>query len=155
MYICPITKCFWNTLISLCSSKTVDEKEILHTVSNTSIYCSSDKVGTVSNINTLQLVWGHDMLLIWVYLDIPLCQVITWNSSANHRSGQKGDPVPGGITGHPVTEGHKYRHLVLQVGVLIQGWWPCSVKKLLLQNPKLWKPDGLLHDEIDKSGRLF
>jgi predicted transport protein len=29
------------------SSKTVDKKEILRTVSNTGIYCSSDKVGTV------------------------------------------------------------------------------------------------------------
>jgi hypothetical protein len=29
------------------SSKTVDKKEILRTVSNTGIYCSSDRVGTV------------------------------------------------------------------------------------------------------------
>jgi hypothetical protein len=29
------------------SSKTVEKKEILRTVSNTGIYCSSDKVGTV------------------------------------------------------------------------------------------------------------
>jgi hypothetical protein len=29
------------------NSKTVDEKEILRTVSNASIYCSSDKVATV------------------------------------------------------------------------------------------------------------
>jgi hypothetical protein len=29
------------------SSKTVDKKEILRTVSNTGSYCSSDKVGTV------------------------------------------------------------------------------------------------------------
>jgi hypothetical protein len=28
-------------------SKTVDKKEILRTVSDTAIYCSSDKVGTV------------------------------------------------------------------------------------------------------------
>jgi hypothetical protein len=33
--------------ISLYSSKIVDKKEILHTVSNTGIYCSRDKVGTV------------------------------------------------------------------------------------------------------------
>jgi predicted transport protein len=33
--------------ISLNSSKTVDRKKILRTVSNTGIYCSSDKVGTV------------------------------------------------------------------------------------------------------------
>jgi hypothetical protein len=40
--------CFlWITLISLYSSKSVDKKQILLTVSNTAIYCSSDKVGTV------------------------------------------------------------------------------------------------------------
>jgi hypothetical protein len=33
--------------ISLYSSKIVEKKEILRTVSNTGIYCSSDKVGTV------------------------------------------------------------------------------------------------------------
>jgi hypothetical protein len=33
--------------ISLYSSKIVDKKDILRTVSNTGIYCSSDKVGTV------------------------------------------------------------------------------------------------------------
>jgi predicted transport protein len=33
--------------ISLYSSKTVDKKEILRAVSNTGIYCSSDKVVTV------------------------------------------------------------------------------------------------------------
>jgi hypothetical protein len=33
--------------ISLYSSKIVDKKEILSTVSNTDIYCSSGKVGTV------------------------------------------------------------------------------------------------------------
>jgi hypothetical protein len=32
---------------SLYSSKIVDKKEILRTVSNTGIYCSSDEVGTV------------------------------------------------------------------------------------------------------------
>jgi len=32
--------------ISLYSGKNVDKKEILRTVSNTGIYCSSDKVGT-------------------------------------------------------------------------------------------------------------
>jgi hypothetical protein len=36
-----------NRAISLHSSKIVDKKEILHTVSNTGIYFSSDKVGTV------------------------------------------------------------------------------------------------------------
>jgi len=33
--------------ISLYSCKIVDKKQILHTVSNTGIYCSSDKGGTV------------------------------------------------------------------------------------------------------------
>jgi hypothetical protein len=45
--MCPILKGFRDRAISLYSSETVDEKEILRTVSNTSIYCSSDEVGTV------------------------------------------------------------------------------------------------------------
>jgi hypothetical protein len=47
MYMCPIPKGFRDRAISLYSSKIVDKKEILRTVSNTGIYCSSDKVGTV------------------------------------------------------------------------------------------------------------
>jgi hypothetical protein len=40
MYMCPVPYGFRNRAISLCSSKIT---EILCTVSNTSIYCSSDK----------------------------------------------------------------------------------------------------------------
>jgi hypothetical protein len=47
MFMCPIPNGFRVTAISLYSSKIVDKKEILHAVSNTGIYCSSDKVGTV------------------------------------------------------------------------------------------------------------
>jgi hypothetical protein len=47
MYMCLIPNGFRNGAISLCSSKIVDKKEILHTVPNTGIYCFSDKVGTV------------------------------------------------------------------------------------------------------------
>jgi hypothetical protein len=47
MYMFPIPNGFSNTPISLYSSTSVDKKEILRTVSNTGIYCSSDKVGTV------------------------------------------------------------------------------------------------------------
>jgi hypothetical protein len=47
MYACPIPKVFRDTATSLYSSKIVEKKEILHTVYNTGIYCSSDKVGTV------------------------------------------------------------------------------------------------------------
>jgi hypothetical protein len=46
-YKCPILNGFQYRDISLYSSKIVDKKEILSTVSNTDIYCSSDKVGTV------------------------------------------------------------------------------------------------------------
>jgi hypothetical protein len=38
MYMCPIPNSFRDTAISLHSSKIVDKKEILHNVSNTSIY---------------------------------------------------------------------------------------------------------------------
>jgi hypothetical protein len=47
MYMCPVPNGFRERAISLYSSKTVDKKEILRTVSNTGIYCSSDQVGTV------------------------------------------------------------------------------------------------------------
>jgi hypothetical protein len=46
MYMCPIPNGFRDRAISLCSPKIVD-KVILRTVSNTRIYCSSDKVGRV------------------------------------------------------------------------------------------------------------
>jgi hypothetical protein len=45
MYIRPIPNGFQDRAISLYSYKIDDKKEILRTVSNTSIYCSSDKVG--------------------------------------------------------------------------------------------------------------
>jgi hypothetical protein len=47
MYVYPIPNGFCDRAVSLYSSKTVDKKEVLHTVSNTGIYCSSDKVGTI------------------------------------------------------------------------------------------------------------
>jgi hypothetical protein len=47
MYTCPILNGFRDRAISLYSPKIVDKNEILRTVSNTGIYCSSDKVGTV------------------------------------------------------------------------------------------------------------
>jgi hypothetical protein len=43
----PIPNCFRDGVISLYSSKIVDKKEILHTLSNNRIYCSSERVGTV------------------------------------------------------------------------------------------------------------
>jgi hypothetical protein len=46
-YMCPIPNGFRDNVISLYSSNFVDKKQILRTVSNTGIYCSSDKVGTV------------------------------------------------------------------------------------------------------------
>jgi hypothetical protein len=45
--MCPVPNGFRDRAISLYSPKTVDKKEILRTVSNIGIYCSSDKVGTV------------------------------------------------------------------------------------------------------------
>jgi hypothetical protein len=47
MYMCPITNGFRDRAISLYSSEIIDKKDILRTVSNIGIYCSSDKVGTV------------------------------------------------------------------------------------------------------------
>jgi hypothetical protein len=64
MYMCPIPNSFRDRAISLYNSKIVYKKDILRTVSNTGIYCSSDKVGSIYlvyyiiknstvNINTL------------------------------------------------------------------------------------------------------
>jgi hypothetical protein len=47
VYMCPIPNGFQDRDILLYSSKIVKKKEILRTVSNTGVYCSSDKVGTV------------------------------------------------------------------------------------------------------------
>jgi hypothetical protein len=45
--MCPIPNGFRDRAISLYSFIIVDKKGLLRTVSNTGIYCSSDKVGTV------------------------------------------------------------------------------------------------------------
>jgi hypothetical protein len=48
MYVhCPIPSGFGDGAVSLHSCRIVEKKEILSTVSNIGIYCSSDKVGTV------------------------------------------------------------------------------------------------------------
>jgi hypothetical protein len=47
MYMYLVPNGFRDRAISPYSSKMVDKKEILRTVFNTDIYCSSDKVGTV------------------------------------------------------------------------------------------------------------
>jgi hypothetical protein len=67
----------FSSLLFIFNSKIVDKKEILHTVSNTGIYCSRDKVGTVYlgqcifenstvNINALcnSCRGGHGVLLV-------------------------------------------------------------------------------------------
>jgi hypothetical protein len=46
----PIPNGFRDKAISLYSSKIVDKKKILRTVSNTGVYCSSDKVGMLCRI---------------------------------------------------------------------------------------------------------
>jgi hypothetical protein len=47
MCMCLISNGFRDRAISLYSTKIVDKTEILRTVSNTAIYCSSENVGTV------------------------------------------------------------------------------------------------------------
>jgi hypothetical protein len=54
-YVCPIPNGFRDRAISLYSSRIVEKKEILRTVSNTGIYCSIDKVGTVYLLSSLWL----------------------------------------------------------------------------------------------------
>jgi hypothetical protein len=58
-------------------------------------------------------------------------------SPASRRRRRKRNPVPGGILGHPVTGGHKYRDLVLQIGGLDAGLTDLALlKKLQLRTPK-------------------
>jgi hypothetical protein len=59
MYIYANPNGFKGRAISLYSSKIIDKKEILRTVSNTGIYCSSDKVGIVYLSMALQPFVGH------------------------------------------------------------------------------------------------
>jgi hypothetical protein len=55
--------------------------------------------------------------------------------------------------GHPVTAGHKYRDLVLQVGELAGRLRNLpSYKEILLRNPKKRKPDGTNLAESSKKG---
>jgi hypothetical protein len=53
MYVFPIPNGFRDRAISLYSPKIVDKKAILRTVSNTGIYCSSDKVRTLYLVHYL------------------------------------------------------------------------------------------------------
>jgi hypothetical protein len=63
------------------------------------------------------------------------------------RRRRKGNPVPGGITGPPC----HWDSLVLQVGGWTPGWWSCSVKELLLRNPKKWKPVAIWQNLLRKA----
>jgi hypothetical protein len=56
MYTCLVPKVFLDRTISLYSSKSVNKKEILRTVCNTGIYCTSEKVGTVTQYNTFSKI---------------------------------------------------------------------------------------------------
>jgi hypothetical protein len=58
MDMCSIPNGFRDRAIPLYSSKLLDKKKILRTVSNNVIYCSSDKVGTVLYFSILL----HDIL---------------------------------------------------------------------------------------------
>jgi len=86
MYLIPNGFRVTSRGIWIYNRKIVDKKEILFVriVSNTGIYCSTDRVGRVYNkcskiqpstsICTLQLVWRHGVLFVWVRLDVPLCK---------------------------------------------------------------------------------
>jgi hypothetical protein len=76
MYMCPIPNGFRDRAISLYSSKTVDKKEILHTVSNTGIYCSSEKVGTFPKIPPSTSVHLSTRVRTWYsYVALLACTV--------------------------------------------------------------------------------
>jgi hypothetical protein len=85
---------------------------------------------------------------------VPVCRRIGITSSSPTSRGRrkKGYPVPEGKTGPPCheREGGKYRDIALWVGGWKQGWRPCSVTILLLQNPKRRKPEGLIPEISDR-----
>jgi hypothetical protein len=56
MYMCHIPSGFGVGVISLYSSKIVDKKKTLRTVSNTGTYCSCDNVCTVTEYNILSKI---------------------------------------------------------------------------------------------------
>jgi hypothetical protein len=62
MFMCTIPKIFRDTIISLYISKIVHKKEILRTVSDTGIYCSNEKVGTV------YIVYVGVLISLWLFL---------------------------------------------------------------------------------------
>jgi hypothetical protein len=79
--MCPTPNRFQNSAISLYSSKIIEKKEILLTVCNTGVYCSSEKVGTVYifenstvNINALSIIskglWRWYISTNIMFLDI-------------------------------------------------------------------------------------
>jgi hypothetical protein len=55
MYMCPLPNDFRDRAISLHSSRIVNKKEILRTVSNTGIYSSSDKIGKIFENSTVNV----------------------------------------------------------------------------------------------------
>jgi len=75
MYMCPIPSGFGERAISLQSCKIVD-KEILHIVSNISIYCSSDKFGRVYLVqyifenSTVQLTALCKSCTVWGFVHL-------------------------------------------------------------------------------------
>jgi hypothetical protein len=84
----PIPNGFPDRAILLYSSKIVDKKEILRTVSNTGFYCSSDKVDTVylikyifenSTVN-INALWNscEDMASKKLYSEIAPLTVAAW-----------------------------------------------------------------------------
>jgi hypothetical protein len=52
------------------------------------------------------------------------------------ESDEKGAWCLGVQLGHPVTGGHKYRDLFLQVWGLMQGCRPCSIKNITVSTPQ-------------------
>jgi hypothetical protein len=81
-YMCPIPNGFRGRVCSLYISKIVDKKEILHTVSNTSLYCSSDKVGTVYQYTTFSKITPSTSVHFATSCEDMACySSVQWNSA--------------------------------------------------------------------------
>jgi hypothetical protein len=79
--MCPIPNGFWDGAVSLYSSKIVDKKEILRTVSNTGIYCS----GTFPKIPPTTSMQFVTPVRTWRVARLYSAQysAVHWNSSVS------------------------------------------------------------------------
>jgi hypothetical protein len=142
MYICSIPNNFRVRAISLYSSKTVDEKEILRTVSNTGIYCSSEIVGT---IYLVQYIFENSTVSISALCNS--CEVMAYCSSERILTFlYAGDSIHSSISETVRNRTHVHIHILLRMTTSSRSAVGFT------QPPIQWVP-GSLSPGIKPSGR--